>query len=221
MRIKLEYDDNPNYAGEAVRSITINGVKWRKERKHKGSDTETLRINRNTAASTAFTKSGSDENNINLGSKPAPGRGLSGGTTKRGVKYSGPELASYRRGRLGPFITPRFESDEQYLAEFQGTTWTMKWENVDFPISGRYRFRSEADDILRIKVDGNFITETKVREGVREAFFNASQGKRTIEMELVNADLQQPFPINPTVFNVILDIDSSITVPPDRDWETR
>ena len=64
VRIKLEYDDNPNYAGEAVRSITINGVKWRKERKHKGSDTETLKINRNTAASTAFTKSGSDENNI-------------------------------------------------------------------------------------------------------------------------------------------------------------
>ena len=33
--IRLEYDDNPNIAGEAVRSITINGTKWRKQRKEK------------------------------------------------------------------------------------------------------------------------------------------------------------------------------------------
>ena len=42
--IRLKYDDNPNYAGEAVRSITINGVKWRKERKHKGEETKTLSL---------------------------------------------------------------------------------------------------------------------------------------------------------------------------------
>ena len=40
--IRLKYDDNPNYAGEAVRSITIGGVKWNKERKHKGEETKTL-----------------------------------------------------------------------------------------------------------------------------------------------------------------------------------
>ena len=42
--IRLKYDDNPNYAGEAVRSITINGVKWTKERKHKGEETKTLSL---------------------------------------------------------------------------------------------------------------------------------------------------------------------------------
>ena len=42
--IRLEYDDNPNIAGEAVRSITINGTKWRKQRKEKGSDTETIKV---------------------------------------------------------------------------------------------------------------------------------------------------------------------------------
>ncbi len=42
--LKLEYDDNPNYAGEAVRAITIAGTKWRKERKHKGSDTHTIKV---------------------------------------------------------------------------------------------------------------------------------------------------------------------------------
>ena len=44
--IRLKYDDNPNYAGEAVRSITINGVKWRKERKHKGEETKTLSLDK-------------------------------------------------------------------------------------------------------------------------------------------------------------------------------
>ena len=43
--IRLKYDDNPNYAGgKNVRSITINGVKWRKERKHKGEETKTLSL---------------------------------------------------------------------------------------------------------------------------------------------------------------------------------
>ena len=148
----------------------------------------------------------------------AAGRGLSGGTTKRGVKYSGPELASYRRGTLGPFITPRFESDRDYIANFIGTKWTMKWTGVNFPVSSRYRIRTEADDILTVKVDGEFVSEVKVREGVREVFFNASEGKRTIEMELTNANIQQPFPINPTVFNAIIDVDAEITVPAEKSW---
>ena len=42
--IRLKYDDNPNYAGEAVRSITIAGTKWRKERKHKGEETKTIKV---------------------------------------------------------------------------------------------------------------------------------------------------------------------------------
>ena len=61
----------------------------------------------------------------------------------------------------------------------------MKWTDVDFPVSGRYRIRSEADDILRVKVDGAFIAEARTSEGVRE-IGTASQGKRTIEMELFN-----------------------------------
>ena len=218
VNIRIKYDDNPGYAGELVRSITINGTKWTKKRTEYGEETKTLKITQNSAASTAFTERGSDENNIDLGAKPAAGRGLSGGTTKRGVKYSGPELASYRRGTLGPFITPRFESDRDYIANFIGTKWTMKWTGVNFPVSTRYRIRTEADDILTVKVDGEFVSEVKVREGVREVFFNASEGKRTIEMELTNANIQQPFPINPTVFNAIIDVDAEITVPAERPW---
>ena len=49
--IRLKYDDNPNYAGEAVRSITIGGVTWRKERKHKGEETRTLSLTRSKKVS--------------------------------------------------------------------------------------------------------------------------------------------------------------------------
>ena len=40
--IRMRYDDNPGYGGESVRSITIGGVKWTKERKHKGEVTKTF-----------------------------------------------------------------------------------------------------------------------------------------------------------------------------------
>ena len=197
VRIRLKYKDDPKKFGEAVRRITIGKTKWnRRSDKTRGEETK----------------------NVDLGFDSPSGIGLAGGTTKKGVSYSGPELASYRSGSLGPFLTPKFDSDQQYLAEFNGTTWTMKWTGVDFPITGRYRVRSEADDILRLKVDGEFITETKVSEGVREIFFNGSQGKRTVEMELTNIDLQRPFQINPTVFNVIIDTDANITVPAEKAW---
>ena len=49
--IRLKYDDNPNYAGEAVRSITIGGVTWRKERKHKGEETRTLSLTKSKTTS--------------------------------------------------------------------------------------------------------------------------------------------------------------------------
>jgi len=214
--IKIYYDDNPGYAGEAVRSITINGTKWIKNRTEFGEETKIIRNKKNTI--NQLSRSGRDTKNINLGVKNVSGRGLSGGTIKRGVSYSGPELASYRTGSLGPFITPRYENDQDYLANFNGTTWIMKWTNVDFPISGRYRIRSEADDILEVKIDGEVVSVVKTFEGVREFFFNASEGKRTIEMELTNLDFQRPFEINPTVFNAIIDIDAEISVPAERPW---
>ena len=46
--------------------------------------------------------------------------GTTAGTTKDGVTYSGPRLSTYLKGRLGPFITPAYINDEDYLANFQG-----------------------------------------------------------------------------------------------------
>ena len=62
--IRLKYDDNPNYAGEAVRSITIAGKKWRKERKHKGEETHTINVGSKDTTEVigkgGFTVSGND-----------------------------------------------------------------------------------------------------------------------------------------------------------------
>ena len=42
--IRIKYDDNPGYAGEAVRSITIAGTKWRKKRTEYGEETHTINV---------------------------------------------------------------------------------------------------------------------------------------------------------------------------------
>ena len=34
--IRIKYDDNPNFAGEVVRSITIAGTKWEREKEYGG-----------------------------------------------------------------------------------------------------------------------------------------------------------------------------------------
>ena len=51
--IKIKYDDNPGYAGEAVRSISIAGVTWTKERKEYGEETKTLRVGNSNLSSAA------------------------------------------------------------------------------------------------------------------------------------------------------------------------
>tara|TARA_R100000081_G_C4813349_1_gene172865 strand:- start:682 stop:2304 length:1623 start_codon:yes stop_codon:yes gene_type:complete len=42
--IRIKYDDYPGYAGEAVRSITIAGTKWRKKRTEYGEETKTIKV---------------------------------------------------------------------------------------------------------------------------------------------------------------------------------
>ena len=214
--LRLGWSESPSSNGQAVGELKVAGETFRQTRIRKGEQIKTIKFGSNTV--NQLSKRGDDTKNIDLGAKPVSGRGLSGGTTKRGVKYSGPELASYRKGKLGPFLTPRFESDRDYLANFIGTKWIMKWEDVNFPFTGRYRIRCEADDNLRVKIDNEYVSAVEVEEGVKEFFFTANEGKRKVVMELSNADIQQPFRINPTVFNAIIDIDANISVPRERSW---
>ena len=55
--LRLKYDDNPRFSGEAVRSITIKGKTWRKKNREKGQETHTIVIG-----------------NSNTGNPPVPAR---------------------------------------------------------------------------------------------------------------------------------------------------
>ena len=127
------------------------------------------------------------------------GKGLTSGSSKNGVTYDGPPLSTYVTGTLGPFITPTWNTDEDYIANFNGKTWTMTWSGVDFPEKGTYDIQVEADDKLIVKVDGSPIASAEVGNGITKTQFNASKGKRKIELVLTNIDFNAPFSENPTV----------------------
>jgi len=132
------------------------------------------------------------------------GKGLTGGSTKDGVSYSGPPISTYVSGTLGPFLTPTFTTDEEYIANFNGKTWTMTFNNVDFPEKGTYDIQAEADDVLLVKVDGIQVAEAEVGKGITKTQFNATKGKRKLELVLMNIDFRDTgtdgtFRYNPTV----------------------
>jgi len=139
------------------------------------------------------------------------GEGLLSGSAKEGVTYSGPSLATYASGELGAFITPTWNTDEEYIETHNGTTWTMTWSNVDFPEDGTYDIKAEADDELVVKVNGIEVCKATVdsRYGnkddgkelkpIENHSFNAPKGKQTLELTLFNRDFQAPFSSNPAV----------------------
>ena len=127
------------------------------------------------------------------------GKGLTSGSSKGGVTYDGPPLSTYINGELGPFITPTWNTDEEYIADFNGKTWTMTFSNVDFPEKGTYDIQAEADDKLTVKLDGVEIATSEVGNGITKTQFNAPKGKRTIELTLMNLDFNAPFSQNPAV----------------------
>ena len=132
---------------------------------------------------------------------------LTGGSTKDGVTYSGPPISTYASDKtLGSLITPTWTTDEDYIANFNGKTWTMTWKNVDFPETGTYDIQTVVDDFLTVKIDGVVVAETnktKIERGVGKSQFNVSKVIRTLEIDLTNIDLGRSFHGgNPTVAGV-------------------
>jgi len=120
------------------------------------------------------------------------------------IKYIGPLITSYKKkGRnpkdhLGPYLSPFFVFGRQATDEIQGREWKFTWENVDFPIDGKYTFRTEADDKMVVRVDGKKVQTTEVFENIEERTRRFSKGKKTIEITLENSN--QPgtnFVLNP------------------------
>ena len=130
------------------------------------------------------------------------GKGLTGGSSKEGVSYSGPPISTYKSGSLGSLITPTWTTDEDYIANFNGKTWTMTWSGVDFNETGTYDIQAEVDDSLIVKVDGVDVLKAEGKTNVNKGQFNVTEGKKTVEIVLTNLDFNAPFSQNPTVAGV-------------------
>jgi hypothetical protein len=157
-----------------------------------------------------------------IGAKSSPG--LSSGSVKKGVTYAGPtELSSYRKGFLSPF----FQEINKPTEEIQGKTWVMRWENVDFPVDGRYNIKTEADDKAEIFIDGVKIQTALFR---RKTFagdpktyseFTTTKGKKTVEIRLSNIRIPNTsFQQNPTVVDMKITTDLNVSTGRSRPWTT-
>ena len=239
-----EKDSNGNF--KQTGSVSLKGTFNSNEGGYgplilEGNDGSNKLVRRNTAYGTESTRygqidfldrHGSDTNasisivaakNLQASRKsPQVSGGVTGGTIKDGVSYSGPQLASYAKGALGPYLTPAFKDDEDYIANFNGKTWIMKWENVNFPETGAYNLKMQADDELKMRVDGREVGVAKVKQGVRTYNFDIStKGTKTVELELTNLDFNAEFKRNPTVASAIITRKASVAIKVDGKVKTK
>ena len=152
---------------------------------------------------------------------PTAGGTLIGGTVREGVIYEGPKLATYGGGKenLGALLTPYFTDPE----EIQDKTWTMKWNNVNFPEAGQYDLKMQADDELKMRVDGREVGVAKVRQGVRTFTFNiGTTGLKTVELDLTNIRVSSPtWERNPVVGGALITKKVNVSVKVDGKVKTK
>ena len=139
------------------------------------------------------------------------------GTNKDGVTYEGPALASYVPGLISPF----FENTLTPTEEIQGKTFIMTWRNVDFPEDGKYNLTALADDLVIVRVDGVEVGRAKVFEDRRTFLFNATKGKKSVQLELSNIRIPNTgFRENPVVTFVEIIKNSSVSKVAPLPWTT-
>ena len=214
--IEIDYDDNPGFADEAVRSITIKGVTWHKEKKHHGGETHIVDLGSPPTTTSTTTSN----------TKDVYEGGLVSGTVKDGVTYEGPPLATYKPDRaLGPALTPAWRDEQDFRDNFMARAWTSVWRGVNFPSDNQYTLKCEADDWLRVYIDdveiGNppdFAAE--VFEHIRTYNFNASTGKHDIRMEYYNipGGDHNTFWTNPVHFSVIITVKKQVLSGETNSW---
>ena len=195
--IELNWDDNPNTAGVAVEQIKIEGVTW-----------------------TQSGKKGKDKKTVKIGSSKSTG--LESGSVKEGVKYSGPPISSYRKG----FISPTLQNvNARPNEEIQGKEWVMRWDNVDFPVSGQYQIRTVVDDEVDVLIDGVKIQTAKIRPKERRndptiyEGFNSTAGKKSVELRLRNIRIANTgFQQNPTAVAMDIRVPVDVSTGLSRPW---
>ena len=196
--IVLKWNDNPNTAGVAVKKIKINGTTW-----------------------TQSGRRGKEKNDLTLGSTKEVG--LKSGSTVEGVSYSGPQITSYQKGFLAPVIQNINQKPNESI---QGREWVMKWANVDFPVKGQYNIKTEVDDEVDVLIDGVKVQtarlriRTKAGDPATYSVFNATPGKKTVELRLRNIRVPgSGFQQNPTGVKVDIDVPVSVSTGVSRSWQ--
>ena len=111
-----------------------------------------------------------------------------------------------------------FKEGKDARREIQGKTWEMTWENVDFPITGEYTFKAEADDRVFIDIDDERIGI--VRGGsVNEFRARIPSGKKKVKLTLFNLKIPRTtFRENPTYTAVKITCLVPEQVEDDRSW---
>jgi hypothetical protein len=195
--IELNWDDNPNTAGVAVEQIKIEGVTWKQSGKR-----------------------GKQKKTVKIGSSKSTG--LESGSVKNGVSYSGPPISSYKKGFISPTIQ---DVNIRPNEEIQGKQWVMRWNNVDFPVSGQYKIRTVVDDEVDILIDGVKIQTAKIRprdrrsDPVHYENFNATAGKKSVELRLRNIRIANTgFQQNPTEVQMDIIVPVNVSTGLSRPW---
>ena len=157
---------------------------------------------------------------------------VGGLTPNRAPVILNPSLATYRSGKLGPFLSPFFPNGtKEGGRNLQGRQWEMVWENVEFSVKGTYKMEIEADDTLEVFIGRNLsnsfgsdgyqsIGKTKVFKGVEVFEFPITEpGKRDIKLILTNVNIPgTTFKENPTVASCRITTEIQVELADERSW---
>jgi len=130
-------------------------------------------------------------------------------------KYNGPELNyEFTNSSWSEFMNKYNVVPASKSAE--GATYTLKWSGIEFPSDGQYEYKLQADNEVIFKVDGKEISKTTEFKGSPSTkYFQATKGKRSIELILTNnqaADIfkgKPTFNTNPTGVSLYISKNSS------------
>ena len=227
VNLQLEWDDDPRSNGESVGNIKVAGETFKQTafKDKKGDVKKTITVRSNSV--NQLSKRGDDTKNINLGAKPASStfRGLSGGTKKQGVTYSGPELFRHtnkawskymNKKSVSPFIPPLDVPNQKLVG-----TKVFTWSNVNFFENGRYEIKLQSDGNSRLFINGQYImNSTDFSSGsVISQFVNLSAGKYEVKVEaLDDSGAGIIFNQNPRGFALEIKKEIIATVPAQKSW---
>ena len=99
----------------------------------------------------------------------------------------------------------------------------MKWTGVNFPQDGSYTIRIQADDIARLRIDGQEVAsdQLQLNRGVSTYNINQTAGKKTVEIELFNQgeSVGTFTDRNPTVVGAIIDYNGTRGTGKSKSWD--